>query len=97
MYLFLAILILIISSIVNYGVSVPETSANKVPKGLISRLSMFFNLGTGIREKLVNNNRHNRGLSFSISSNKVVAFLDLFLLLMLSFLLLWLNTCRVFL
>ena len=65
----------------------PETSINNIPKRLISYLSISFNLGTGIREKLVNNNRYNRGSSFSISSNKVVAFLVLFLLLMLSFLL----------
>ena len=65
----------------------PETSINEVPKGLTSRLSMSFNLGTGIREKPVNNNGHGQGSNFGISSNEVVAFLVLFLLLMLSFLL----------
>jgi hypothetical protein len=84
--LFLAILILIISFITNYRVSIPETSINNISKGLISRLSISFNLGTGIREKPVNNNGYSRGSSFSISSNKVVAFLVLFLLLILSFL-----------
>ena len=76
-----------IFSIVNYRVSVPKTSTNKVSKELTSYLSISFNLGTGIREKLVNNNGYSRGSSFSISSNKVVAFLVLFLLLILSFLL----------
>ena len=65
----------------------PETSINNIPKELISYLSMSFNLETGIREKLVNNNKYSRGSSFSISSNKVIAFLVLFLLLILSFLL----------
>jgi hypothetical protein len=55
-YLFSAILILIISSIANYRVSVPKTSINNISKGLISRLNISFNLGTGIREKPVNNN-----------------------------------------
>jgi hypothetical protein len=59
MYLFLAILILIISSIANYKVSIPETFINNIPKELISYLSVSFNLGTGIREKPVNNNRYN--------------------------------------
>jgi hypothetical protein len=65
---------------------VPETSTNKVPKELTSRLSMSFSLGTGIRKKPVNNNGYNRDSSFSISNNKVIAFLVLFLLLILSFL-----------
>jgi hypothetical protein len=48
-----------IFSIVNYRVSVPKTSTNKVSKELTSYLSISFNLGTGIRKKLVNNNRYN--------------------------------------
>jgi hypothetical protein len=83
--LFLAILILIISSIINYRVSIPETSTNKVPKELTSYLSISFGLGTGIWEKLVNNNKYSLGSSFSISSNKAIAFLVLFLLLIFSF------------
>ena len=65
----------------------PKTSINNISKGLISYLSISFNLGTRIREKPVNNNKHSQGSSFSISNNKIVAFLVLFLLLMLSFLL----------
>jgi hypothetical protein len=45
---------------------------------------MFFYLGTGIREKLVNNNRYSRDSSFSINNNKIIAFLVLFLLLIFS-------------
>jgi hypothetical protein len=75
-----------ISSIINYKVSIPETSTNKVSKRLTSRLNISFDLGTGIKEKPVNNNRYSRDSSFSISSNKVIAFLVLFLLLIFSFL-----------
>ena len=84
-----------ISSIVEYGVSVPKASANKVPEGLTSRLSISFNLGTGIREKPVNNNGYSRDSSLGIISNKVIAFPVLFLLLILSFLLRWLDTCSI--
>ena len=56
--MFLAILILIISSIINYRVSISETSIKEVSKELISRLNISFNLGTEIREKPVNNNRY---------------------------------------
>ena len=76
-----------ISSVVECGVSVPEASANKVPEGLTSRLSISFGLGTGIRKKPVNNNGYSRGSSLGIISNKIVAFPVLFLLLILSFLL----------
>ena len=58
-YLFLVILILIISSIINYKVSILKTSTNKIPKKLIFYLSISFNLRTGIKEKPVNNNRYN--------------------------------------
>jgi hypothetical protein len=84
-----------ISSIVEYRVSIPEASTNKVPKGLTFRLSISFNLGTGIREKPVNNNRYNQGSSFSIISNKIIAFPVLFLLLIFSFLLYWLDTYSI--
>jgi hypothetical protein len=86
-----------ISSIVKYRVSIPEASANKVPKRLISRLNISFDLGTGIRKKPVNNNGYNRGLNLNIISNKVIAFPVLFLLLILSFLLYWLDICSIFL
>ena len=76
-----------ISSIANYGISIPETSINNIPKGLTSCLSISFGLGTGIRKKPVNNNRYNLGSSFGISSNKIIVFLVLFLLLILFFLL----------
>jgi hypothetical protein len=84
-----------ISSIVKYRVSIPEASTNKVPKGLTSRLSISFGLETGIKKKPVNNNGYSRDSSFGIISNKVVAFLVLFLLLILSFLLYWLDTCSI--
>jgi hypothetical protein len=84
--LFSAILFLIISSIVKYRVSVSEASTNKVSKRLTSYLSISFGLGTGIREKPVNNNEYSWGLSLSIISNKVIAFPVLFLLLIFSFL-----------
>jgi hypothetical protein len=58
-YLFLAILFLIISSIIKYKVSVSKASTNKVPKKLISYLNIFFSLESGIRKKLVNNNKYN--------------------------------------
>jgi hypothetical protein len=58
-YLFLVILILIISSIINYRVSIPETFTNKVSKELISRLNISLNLGTGIKKKPINNNKYN--------------------------------------
>jgi hypothetical protein len=76
-----------ISSVVECGVSVPEASADKVPEGLTSRLSVSFGLGTGIREKPVNDNGRGRGSSLGIIGNKVVAFPVLFLSLILSFLL----------
>jgi hypothetical protein len=94
-YLFSAILFLIISSIVEYRISISEASTNKVSKGLISCLNISFDLGTGIREKPVNNNGYSWGLSLGIISNKVVAFPVLFLLLILFFLLYWLNTYSI--
>jgi hypothetical protein len=84
-----------ISSVVEYRVSVPEASADEVPKGLTSRLSVSFGLGTGIREKPVNNNGRGRGSSLGIVGNKVVAFPVLFLSLILSFLLRWLDACSI--
>jgi hypothetical protein len=36
-----------------------ETFTNEIPKRLTSYLSISFNLGTGIREKLINNNKYN--------------------------------------
>ena len=84
--MFLAILILIISFIINYRISISETSTNKISKELTSYLSIFFNLITGIWKKPVNNNKYSLDSSFSISSNKVVAFLVLFLLLIFFFL-----------
>jgi hypothetical protein len=75
---------------------VPETSVNNIPEGLISRLSVSFGLETGIREKPVNNNGYSRGSSFGISNNEIVAFPVLFLSLILSFLLRWLDACNVF-
>jgi hypothetical protein len=84
-----------ISSIVKYRVSIPEASTNKVPKGLTSCLSISFGLRTGIRKKPVNNNGYSRGSSLGIISNKVVAFLVLFLLFIFSFLLYWLNTYSI--
>jgi hypothetical protein len=56
--LFLAILILIISSIINYRISISKAFTNKVPKKLTFYLSIFFGLGTGIRKKPVNNNKY---------------------------------------
>jgi hypothetical protein len=84
-----------ISSIVKYRVSISEASTNKVPKGLISYLNIFFGLRTGIREKPVNNNGYSRDSSLGIISNKVVAFPVLFLLFIFSFLLYWLDTCSI--
>jgi hypothetical protein len=84
--LFSAILFLIISSIVKYRVSIPKASTNKVSKGLTFYLNISFNLGTGIREKPVNNNRYSRDSNLDIISNKIVAFLVLFLLFIFSFL-----------
>ena len=54
--MFLAILILIISFIANYRVSISETFINNISKELTSYLNISFNLVTGIREKPVNNN-----------------------------------------
>jgi hypothetical protein len=47
-YLFLVILILIISFIINYKVSISETSINKVPKRLTFYLNISFSLKPGI-------------------------------------------------
>ena len=44
---------------INYKVSISETSINKILKELISYLNISFSLGTGIREKPVNNNKYN--------------------------------------
>jgi hypothetical protein len=85
-----------ISSAADCGVSVPETSVDDVPEGLISRLSVSFGLGTGIREKPVNDDGRGRGSSFGVGGDEVVAFPVLFLSLMLSFLLRWLDACNVF-
>jgi hypothetical protein len=73
-------------SIINYRVSISEISINKVSKELISYLNISFSLKTGIWKKLVNNNKYSLNSSFSISNNKIIAFLILFLLFIFFFL-----------